>query len=92
MTTTTELTAHLDGHFDAAAATVDELTRTRLAKLIAAKGFTLTGLARAMNRSHTWILRKLDPDQPAPRPCTVQDVSTILDFLEATPEDLIAAA
>jgi len=92
MTTPPALSKALAGHYDATGAIVDELTRRRLAALIASKGFTLTGLARAMDRSHTWMLRKLDPEQESPRPCTVGDVSEVLAFLKASPNDLIAAA
>lgn len=90
--TADDLAASLNGHYDPGPSTVDELTRSRLEALISARGYTLTGLARAMGRSHTWILRKLDPAQANPRPCTVGDVAEILTFLEASPEDLTAAA
>lgn len=90
--TTETLAQALLGHYNPEPATVDAETRGRLSKLIGSKGFTLTGLARAMGKSHTWILRKLDPDQPNPRPCTLEDVAAILSFLGATPADLTAAA
>lgn len=64
-----------------AAPTFGDTTKARLRALIAAKGFTLTGLARAMNRSHTWILRKLDPATKEPRPLELGDVDAILAFL-----------
>lgn len=89
---TNDLAGALAGHFDAGPATVDERTRARLAALIQAKGYTLTGIARAMGKSHTWLLRKLDPEQGTIRPCTLEDVAEVLAFLEATAEDLIAAA
>lgn len=63
------------------APTFGALTRARLRALIAAKGYTLTGLARKMDRSHTWILRKLSPDTKEPRPLDMGDVDAILKFL-----------
>lgn len=63
------------------APTFGDTTRARLRALIAAKGYSLTGLARAMNRSHTWILRKLDPATKEPRPLELGDVDGILAFL-----------
>lgn len=89
---TNDLAAALGGHYDPGPATVDELTRKRLAALIAARGYTITGVARAMGKSHTWLLRKIDPDQGTIRTCTLDDVAEVLAFLEATADDLIAAA
>jgi hypothetical protein len=88
----TTLAGALAGHFDAGQATVDELTRKRLASLITVKGYTLTGIARAMGKSHTWLLRKLDPTQGTIRPCTLEDVGEVLAFLKASSDELIAAA
>ena len=84
----------LAGRFDPTDAHVDQPTREALAALIAAKGYSLTGLARAMKRSHTWLLRKLDPDQASPRPTTLGDVAEVLSFLEleASALELPAAA
>lgn len=63
------------------APTFGNITRARLRALIAARGYSLTGLARKMKRSHTWILRKLSPDTKEPRPLDMGDVDAILAFL-----------
>lgn len=89
-TTLDAAAALLAGHFDPAPAVVDETILSRLALLIEARGYSLTGLARAMGRSHTWVLRKLDPAHPSARACTLVDVVEILDALGASPEDLMA--
>lgn len=66
------------------------ILRARLAALIELNGHSLTGLARAMDRSHTWLLRKLDTDTAEPRPLTVEDMDAVLGFLGAPPAALLA--
>lgn len=91
----THLATLLDGHFtppDRAKAILDPAARAKLAALVDASSYTLTGLARAMGRSHTWALRKLDPEAAEPRPCTLADAVEILTFLELPAESMSLAA
>lgn len=81
----------LDGHVAERDATVDDYVKTALATLITRKGHSLTGLARSMRRSHTWLLRKLAPNQGSPRSTTLGDVADVLAHLGATVEDLVEA-
>ena len=66
------------------------LIKARLRALIDARSYSLTGLARAMGRSHTWILRKLDPATREPRPLELGDVDAILSFLGEPPAVILA--
>ncbi len=68
--------------------TFDAQLQVRLRALIEGKGYSLSGLARAMKRSHTWALRKLDPGSSDPRPLLTSDVDEILTFLELPPSAL----
>lgn len=79
------------GLYDHGPATVSDAVRVGLERLIMSKGKTPTGLSRAMGKSHTWALRKVDPTQPQSRACTLGDVAEILDFLGATPQELLDA-
>lgn len=58
---------------------------------MAARGMSATGLARAMKRSHTWILRKLDLEHPEARGLTTADLAAIATHLGITAAELLTA-
>jgi hypothetical protein len=57
---------------------------------LARRGLSATGLARAMGRSHTWLLRKLDPNQAEGRPIMLEDLDTVAAHLGITGAELLA--
>jgi len=70
---------------------LDDVACTGLAKLIADRGHTLTGLARKMDKPHTWLLRKLDMARDKRWACSAEDAAEVLTFLGASPQDILAA-
>lgn len=68
---------------------ISTILRTRLLALLELHGYSITGIAKAMGRSHTWLLRKLDPEQAATRPLTVSDLDEVLAHLGLEPDVLL---
>lgn len=70
--------------------TIDSILRTRVQALLTKHDLTATGAAKAMGRSHTWLLRKLDPAREDSRPLMVADLTEVLDHLGEPPAALLA--
>lgn len=67
-----------------------DLLRARLKALIEKHDMTPTGLAKAMDRPHTWIVRKLDANHPQSRPLRLEDCDEVITFLKESPKVLLS--